>query len=941
MSIVDYLTELSLKGAASIYRELKKIRDIRVFCTSIVNADEPVKELLIPIVEIMGKLERSPGESGERSPGIRETIGEWLNALRSVSNELIQRGVQKDIHIVERHLIFPFLTSDGSDIISHLEDTIPRLELATATVMPDDEPTFCEILSQDVMDLIQQLDRVEASGVLDIPGVNTDNFPCLFRHIRTLIYENESLTRRYTVAGLFWDKPDYPGVVQNIHVRVSAARPEAEEPRIEYGFRIEDSEKGEMLRRSVEDAAAAASNLLGIIQDVWVDIEEELETEYSEDSLGLAVAAAMLARATNQVIGVETAGDVAITGTVTVSGEVGPVGGVREKAEAIAQINKLPYRLTKISHMVVPDKNAHEVPQDSGLTVREVSHVEDLSQILFDPWRDYLDSFETYPHLPISEEVQMELVKPDSRRISVCKRFADDASVAADSIARQLAQNRLDLLKLSDYHYPIPVRLDVRSFRRDTRLSEIVTEHASQQCIQAGFEGVETVHDSLRDGHIALIFDGLDTYSELDFFKPGAAMRADIESYYHKNQLVFVCSESSWHRHSGGIKDPDMYELLKLYDGRSTFLDDHIRKTMEQKAPNLILPCRTAEVELSAFFQGVEKKGRYIELKVQKLNREGGGQRKIHSLGDVVRDGQDRHILLVGDGGSGKTTALLKLMFDYSDKQLTSEEDLLIAPMFIHADDLAERRSIANLAWNIRSDQVDRELRDTRDILIMVDGLNEVKPENEESLLTAIRRLVEDYPQHRVILTSRRQEYARAEAILSKDIVQDNFEQYELLALDFSDARSYLAAVMKPELAKQAMTALGSQADVIANPMMVYLMSTIPNELEDQMAERRKLTRGWIYQAAVKKWLQRESESSKASLRIEAIHGFLRHFAHKMIGSQRSRLSKEEAIEIIDDLYQRNPKPHWYPYDFKRDIHLHPTEVYDRLITCPLFRVSD
>ena len=940
MSIIEYLTQLSEKGRSTVYGELKEIQDVRGFCTGIVNSDELLRDLVKPIDRIIQKLKQLQDDSIKEGRSVNKTIESWLHALRSVRYELCQLGLWKDRETMAQHLIFPSLAYNRDDVIEYLRDIILSLEFTAMPMPSDDASTFEEVLSPEVKELIQHLDRVEVREALNTSDMITDNLPALIHYVKTLIHEDEKWVRRYRVAGLFCDDRENIGVVQFVYVRLSRALPDADEPRIEYGFEIKENEEGGILKSSVENAAIAVCNLLGVIHNVWVDIEEETDSIYRDNSLGLAVAATMLACATNQVLGVETVGDVAITGSVGTSGEVGPVGGAKKKAEAINQINGLPYLRARISHMVVPDKNAHEVPQDSGLTVHEISHVEDLSRILFDPWRDYLNSFKAYHSFPISEEVRTELARADSKRISVRKRFADDAAVAADGIARQLAQNRLDLLKLSDYRYPVPVRLDVRSFRRDTRLSEIVTEQVNQQCIQAGVERMETVHDSLRDGQMALIFDGLDTYNELDFFKPGAVMKADIESYYYRNQLVFVCSESSWHRHSSGIEDQDIYKPLKLYDGRSTFLDNHVQKIIEQKAPNLILPCRTAEVGFTAFFQGVEGKDRYIELKVQKLNREDGRHGEIHSLGDVIRAGQDRRMLLVGDGGSGKTTALLKLMFDYTEKQLISEAGVLIAPMFIHAEDLAEKKSINNLSWDIRNNKVDRELRDTKNILIMIDGLNEVKPENEGYFLTAIRRLVEDYPQHRFILTSRRQEHARAEAMLSKDIVQDNFEQYELLALDFPNARSYLAAVMKPELAKQVMTSLGSQADVIANPMMVYLMSTIPKELEDQMAEGRKLTRGWIYQTAVKRWIQRESESDKASLRVDAIHGFLRHFAHRMIGSQRRRLSKEEVIEIIDGLYRCDPRPHWYPYDRKRDIYLHPTEVYDRLITCPLFRVS-
>jgi ATP-dependent Lon protease len=92
-------------------------------------------------------------------------------------------------------------------------------------------------------------------------------------------------------------------------------------------------------------------------------------------------------------------GDLAMTGEITLSGRVLPVGGIKEKVLAA--------RRHGIRDVILPRQNEKNIKEDlteelrSELTIRYVSHIEEVLQIALTP-----GAAQTHTGLPLDEEIQ-------------------------------------------------------------------------------------------------------------------------------------------------------------------------------------------------------------------------------------------------------------------------------------------------------------------------------------------------------------------------------------------------------------------------------------------------------------------------------------------------------------------------------------------------------
>lgn len=118
--------------------------------------------------------------------------------------------------------------------------------------------------------------------------------------------------------------------------------------------------------------------------------------QFDGDSLGLAVALALMARVRGEQIGWQKTGDTAFTGSIRdEQGSIGYVGGIEEKLKAAMLENTL-------LRVIVPKANIQEalaanVPGDQ-LEWKLAESLESLiSEIgLFDPWIPYLQRLITH-----------------------------------------------------------------------------------------------------------------------------------------------------------------------------------------------------------------------------------------------------------------------------------------------------------------------------------------------------------------------------------------------------------------------------------------------------------------------------------------------------------------------------------------------------------------
>lgn len=134
--------------------------------------------------------------------------------------------------------------------------------------------------------------------------------------------------------------------------------------------------------------------------------------------------------------------------------------------------------------------------------------------------------------------------------------------------------------------------------------------------------------------------------------------------------------------------------------------------------------------------------------------------------------GEGRTLLILGEPGAGKTTILLKLTGDLIAR---TEEDLsqTIPVVFNLSSWVSQRQTIADwLVQELNSKyQVSKSLGkawvEEQQLLLLLDGLDEVKAERREACVQALNQFIQAHGQTEMVVTSRIRDYQALSARLT------------------------------------------------------------------------------------------------------------------------------------------------------------------------------
>ena len=136
---------------------------------------------------------------------------------------------------------------------------------------------------------------------------------------------------------------------------------------------------GSMAKDSVFNAAAVMRRLTGRdLHDYDIHVNVIGGGNIDGPSAGTAILTAIV----SAVTGVPIRQDVAVTGEISLQGEIKPVGGVFEKAYGARQAG--------ITTLIIPWENEKDIPEEHlGLDIRRLKHAEEAFDVLFanDAWK--------------------------------------------------------------------------------------------------------------------------------------------------------------------------------------------------------------------------------------------------------------------------------------------------------------------------------------------------------------------------------------------------------------------------------------------------------------------------------------------------------------------------------------------------------------------------
>ncbi len=261
-------------------------------------------------------------------------------------------------------------------------------------------------------------------------------------------------------------------------------------------------------------------------------------------------------------------------------------------------------------------------------------------------------------------------------------------------------------------------------------------------------------------------------------------------------------------------------------------------------------------------------------------------------------------LFLRGNPGTGKSTSLDKV-FEENLKNALNDFDKGKVPVLVEAKNYSNADDIKK--YIIKALRLEPEWFDMFmerfDSVIMIDGLNEIKPNLIHKARIEIKEILDRYVNPYYIITSRTYNY---ESYKIEDAHNLNIKIYDVSPLDEKEIRDYINRVtQKPRVAKEIWMQIRENQNIrslVSNPM--YLRMILVVAYEDQKRKRIPRSKGELYHRFMNKLLDWEEKQYEA-WEIHQKHNkrtkkfIISHLAYHMI--HKRTISEEEAIELLNE----------------------------------------
>ncbi|MCL1473849.1 HEAT repeat domain-containing protein [Argonema antarcticum] len=294
--------------------------------------------------------------------------------------------------------------------------------------------------------------------------------------------------------------------------------------------------------------------------------------------------------------------------------------------------------------------------------------------------------------------------------------------------------------------------------------------------------------------------------------------------------------------------------------------------------------------------------------------RESYFQQAIRSVLEVLKDPNNRYVVILGDPGSGKSTLLQYLALQWAE-QPTEQLPLLVELRGYGPDRAAPTSFLKFFHQGTRTIQklnqadLDKQLR-SHGALVMFDGLDEViNRDRQEEVITEIISFTNEYKKARVVVTSRIVGYnpeplGNAEfrhftlQDLSPKQIQEFLQKWHDLALEKDPDKELLQQRLQDAIANSK-----AIAELAGNPLLLTMMAIL-NRRQELPRNRAEL-----YKEASKVLLYAwDVDHKKLQISPDAIESpekqaMLRQIAYEMQSGEKgirgNIISRDKLLEII------------------------------------------
>lgn len=266
-----------------------------------------------------------------------------------------------------------------------------------------------------------------------------------------------------------------------------------------------------------------------------------------------------------------------------------------------------------------------------------------------------------------------------------------------------------------------------------------------------------------------------------------------------------------------------------------------------------------------------------------------------------------RRVLLVGDGGAGKTTGLLQIVYRAARSGIEQESQSLI-PVLVTASDVCASTSDDLCSYLV---DVTSKLAATKKpvfgmtdlnaghVHVFVDGLDELADADKRALVVErANSFLERFPQCQVIISSRPYEFLAELSGLA------DYERFDVVPIDWADAErildnAKLGKAVSNQTLKASLQHLSQIQGFTLNPLMISVYAVTSSfEAKDVPPNVTELFKRYTEQMLGRWDEQKGLDQLHRPLLKDFVLTSLAFFMHE---SNITRISKAKAISLVKE----------------------------------------
>lgn len=189
----------------------------------------------------------------------------------------------------------------------------------------------------------------------------------------------------------------------------------------------------------------------------------------------------------------------------------------------------------------------------------------------------------------------------------------------------------------------------------------------------------------------------------------------------------------------------------------------------------------------------------------------------------------ERHLVIVGNPGSGKTTATMHSALVMADDYIQGKNTMI--PILVMLKDVKSYDAIPEITDNLAKSQEGRDALEEGEVMLMLDGFNEMEKQYRQPLINDLSEFISLYPMCHVVITTRKYGYDR----------KLSFPVYEIKEFNTENIKSYTESRTGSDQLYQALMKNVTISAICKSPLILRMVTDLWMKEQSLPAVRSEL----------------------------------------------------------------------------------------------------